>query len=127
MRVYALLVQVLRKKDGVEMEGLRVKGRAGENGSDEFRVDRGIWPAISKPSEIINRLFEIVMGFRLPCAFDKTGSIDRNVVGSPMTPGTRRRVGIVANQDETLGLRGCIKALQSWRSRAGIATVQSDG
>ena len=68
--------------------------------------------------EIINCLFKIVMGFRLPCAFDKTGSIDRSVVGSPMTPGARRRVGIVANQGETLGSRGCIKALQSRRSRS---------
>ena len=38
--------------------------------------------AISKPSEIVNCLFEIVMGFRLPCAFDKTGSIDSNVVAA---------------------------------------------
>ena len=57
---------------------------------------RWTWAAISRPAKIVNGLLEIVMAFRPTRVFDETGLINRNVINGPMTPCSRRSVGIVA-------------------------------
>lgn len=74
--------------------------------------------AITRSSEIIDRLLDILVLRRTDC---KLGNGRQKIVGRPMVPCAGRCIGIVAEQDKTPSSGRRVRPLQRWREVFSVA------
>ncbi len=77
--------------------------------------------AIAKLTEVIDRVPEVLEGFRPARALHEFAPICRNVKDGPVTPDPGGRVGIIAQQDEASCFRWSIRPLQLRRDIRAVA------
>src|SRR5262249_60833203 len=84
-------------------------GRAGGEGS-----------AIADAAEVVGCLLETIVARRN--TFRKPGAVPRDIIDGPMVPRASRRIGIVAEHDETVSAIGYIGPSQGRRQILAVAS-----